>query len=119
MFKNDPNRSETVQISLKLDSKYARRHHEAIQTVFDGRPPFVLASRDSLYVDYTFNVTYFDDVASKLDAISQILADPNVAVSASLEELRHGRSVIFEVGTAIDRVIQVQKARMENRDPHA
>lgn len=58
-----------------------------------------------LKLDYRFSIQYFGDVAFRLDAVSNILDDPTVIKSVSIEELRYGRSIVVDVVQKLTRLI--------------
>lgn len=98
-------RNELIRVRVKFDADQAWNHREqllAFCAEADG-----IQKGAAFIMNYEFTVDYFGNVSKRLDQINEIMAWPEVAIEASLEELRHGESVLL---TTIDRIRAAQTA---------
>jgi hypothetical protein len=109
-FDDLPTRSEEVVFFLNLDAEKARKHKQSAKIILGGDPTNV-ADGDTLKLTYTLSIQYWGDIVTRLKAIQRILEDPNVLVSVSTEELKHGRCLIQDVFTELAKVQEQIAAR--------
>lgn len=102
-------RQEKLQLRLTLDKSAEVKHKADVDLLVPNRA--TVNEGDTLYVDYTFFVSYFDDTARKLEAVNRLVRSPGIVVSGSLEELIHGRCLIREVLSQLDRLIDREARR--------
>jgi hypothetical protein len=100
-------RTEEIVINLEFDQDQTSNHLEDINFVFD------LSCRKGDRVpkaSYRFFADYYHQCDAHLEAISRILDDDSVVVNASIEELRHGKSIFVNVVQQLTRIIdQLEK----------
>jgi hypothetical protein len=105
----EPERRETIRITLKLDRGQAHAHAQAIQTLVPEYGKYrleMLRDGDTMRVCWDFNANYYGDICRSIEAVEEILTDQGVIRSASVEELIHGRSMVMDMAAKLDRLIQ-------------
>lgn len=100
-----PNRIENIQINLQLDKQKFDKHKDELGELLTYTP--TVCSGDILNVKYNFNVEYYGNICKKLAAINEIMADPEVVISVSDDELNHGQSVIAETFRLVNELKEV------------
>lgn len=110
-FTDTPSRSEEVAFFLNLDADKAAKHKQAAKVILGGSDPANVRDGDTLKLTYTLSIQYWGDVVTRLKAIQRILEDPNVLVSVSTEELKHGRCLIQDVCVELAKVQEQFAAR--------
>lgn len=93
-------RSETVKIRLVMDRAARDSHRDDVALI--GNDPHLgnvhmEDGKHTLSIDYTFNVDYYGRCDERLPAMSRLMQDHNIAVSCSLEEVRHGLCIIQQL----------------------
>jgi len=107
-----PNRVEELRIDMVLSKSATENHRENLSHLPMVVPsPEAVLEGDVVNLNYKFCVQYFGNVVRALRAVTRICADPDVVVSATVEELVHGECVIGEVLEALRQVQQTIKAR--------
>lgn len=101
-------RTEVLSFQLQLNKVLAERYREHLKVLPIDAESLMenMLSEDLLKVNYKVGISYFGNVAQCLSSIITIFGDEEVVVTAELEELVHGESVIVEV---IDRLRAIQE----------
>ena len=93
-------RNEELHFTLRLDKALAEKYKAEV-AVFTKPPAFV--EDDELVVNYTLHISYHG-VLKGLAAIETLLREPGVVKFANIEEVKHGRSLAYEVFAKLDRI---------------
>jgi hypothetical protein len=110
IYEGSPTRTERLKFRLVLDKGKAGKHKQSAKMLMgDQMPP--TADDDKLTIDYQISIDYFDRIVGCLKAMRKILADPEVIVSVSTEELSHGTCLIQDVFTELAKVQEQLAAR--------
>lgn len=101
-------RVETLRFKLTLDEKQARKHRCAVTTFAPNlsRESFADGSVATVNLLYSINLAYLDGVEKNLDALLEILEDDELVLEAASEEMVHGRCIIQDLLTKLDRLIE-------------
>ena len=104
-------REEEIKIKLVVGESVYKRCEKAVKTlVTPSVEPSEMGSRTDLLIEYTLWCEYFGDVAKALQAIEEILDDPETVVrEADCAALEEGRILVFEVLTKLQDVIRKVK----------
>lgn len=98
-------REEKVIIKMKLDGKLAKQFKSQITTIVGNDQVFNhLVNSDCVNLSYTFFVFYFGGVVKAFEAMTEILAHPEVVRSLDLKEMRQGEILIESLLTKVRRV---------------
>ncbi len=89
-------RVEHLSIVLSLDKTQADAYRTDISIVLGDSPP-VCCEGDTLKLNYYFDCAYYGSIERKLAAINRLLDVPGLAVSANIEELRKGHSILVSI----------------------
>ncbi len=96
MSRKNNHRLERLAFHLALDKTKADIHAKDAKRVLGHDLPEV-ATGDTLKLTYALSIEYWGDVAERLEAMNRILADTDVVVDISTQELKHGTCLIEEV----------------------
>jgi len=97
-----PERAEKLAFKLTLNQDGVAKHEQAITTLVGHKTPQPDAD-DELRITYDLHIQYWNVVAN-LIALQEILSDPDVVVSVSANELKHGTCLIQDVLTELSKV---------------
>lgn len=106
-------RLETLLLILKLDKGKTTKYKPQLLTLGEHIVDISngMIEGDKLDLEYKFNIAYFDDCLDKINAIFSILADEDVIISVSLDELTHGECLIGELFSRIKELNRKIKER--------
>jgi hypothetical protein len=90
-----PVRSETLRVKLTVDKTLADKYKDEVTCL--SRGDFPIAEGDILHLNYQFSIDYFGNIVKRFQAIRKLLDDPAVVRDMSLNELKHGESLIVEL----------------------
>lgn len=96
---NEPFRTEKIVIKMTLDKARAEKHKDALGVLPIVAPK--MNEGDELKASYTFNCNYLGNVAGCLRAVLDIVRDKGVVSQVEINELKHGESLILEIGAAL------------------
>jgi hypothetical protein len=96
-------RRENIRITVKLGHAAAGSHWLDLIKIDPYCPRTI--EGDTVTLSYEFNAVYYDDVASKMEALIRVISDPNVVREVNIEELRRGRSVFVDLVFKLTRLI--------------
>lgn len=96
MSRKNNHRLERLAFHLTLDKAKADIHAQDARRVLGHDLPEVAAD-DTLKLTYAVFIEYWGDVAERLEAMNRILADTDVVVDVSTQELKYGICLIEEV----------------------
>lgn len=113
---NYPERIEEIKILFRLDKKTARDHDEAVKLLLEGRPHPDIQDGDRLNLSYSFSCLYYGNIVQKLNAVRSMLADRKLVVDVSVQELRHGESIIVSL---LDELRALQRDIAARQPPPA
>jgi hypothetical protein len=105
-------RVEELRFSARFAKPDADRYRELIKEA--GLPFFELNDGETMTLNYKVALTYFGDVARKLDFFHSLLKERKCPIDVDLEELRHGRSVLVSL---IDTMAALQELTCVGEPP--
>jgi hypothetical protein len=91
----NPVRSESLQVKLTVDKTLADKYKDEVACLNGGG--FPVHEGDILHLNYQFSIDYFGNIVKRFQAIRKLLDDPAVVRDVSLNELKHGESLIVEL----------------------
>lgn len=107
-------REEILEFKVVLNRAQAYKYPDCIMELCTSDEALnVIADDDTLTLTYVIHVNYFGQVATRLAAITQLLSDPNIVVTASVEELNHGRCLCQDVFLALEKLQATLKKRVK------
>lgn len=98
-------RQENIHIILKLNKDQADLHDAAILTLMGKNSVMLVGEGDTLTVRYKFSCEYFGNVEARLAAICNLVDTPELVVSADIEELKYGESLLVK---CVDHIRELQ-----------
>lgn len=103
-----PNRVEEVTFRFEASYTQAQKYRELIGQLDESlaRATVPVQPGDTLLIRYQILIAYFGDVAKKLGIIQTLAEDPDLLVKVDINELQHGRCIIFETLRALDMAIE-------------
>lgn len=117
VFEGAPTRSEKISITLKLNKSKVDKHKVAVATLVNSCTPNcpnftdTVKKDDTVSLTYEFNAFYFGNVELNLLAILELLEDPEVIISADIQELIRGESLLVSVIEKMQTVRQKLESR--------
>jgi hypothetical protein len=110
-----PTKTEKVKFNLILDSISNKKYKKELEIFGDAVRELsaTVKNDNTLDLSYTVHIDYFERTSKCLNAILSMLRDPGIVFNVSIEELKHGKSLIFDV---INRITEIQKIIKERNE---
>lgn len=115
-----PNRVEEATFRFEANYTQAQKYRELIGQLDESlaRATVPVQPGDTLLIRYQILIAYFGDVAKKLGIIQTLAEDPDLLVKVDINELQHGRCVIFDALRALDDAIDRIQLRQAMNEDH-
>ena len=114
----EPTRREQVQFLLTLDKARIDKFQREIDLILSsqGLETPNCCECDKLKLTYSIMLYYFGKVTQCLEALGTILSDPDVVLSAELDELIHGECLLVQILDRLRHVQEIIKQRQAGRE---
>lgn len=112
-FEYPPQRTETVVFKFTVDKQLYAKHREEIDMFCsDGSRYESMIEGDTLNLNYKFYVEYYGMIVQRFNVLLNLI-EAGIVVDFNYEELKHGRSLVFELGRLLERFDKKTKEESE------